>query len=228
MINLDVFQNLLRNKQELIDKALNQDSKGFGPEGKELESLALAGTIFISLFGLTVGLKHSVLQGVASAIKLPVLFVLTSLICFPTLFIFQALLGMKTSIRQLFGFMILCLAISGVILLSFIPVTVFFLISGTDYEVFKIINVGILAIAGSSGLYIFRKYLLRKMKGREDAGYYYKFKLMMNAWFLLFGCIGANLGFIISPVFGMKNEPFILFTDSTENFFSHLFNILIH
>ena len=228
MISLDVFQNLLRNKQDLIDKALNQDPKAIGLEGKELESLALAGTLFISLFGLTVGMKHSVLQAVASAIKLPVLFMITSIICFPTLYIFQALLGMQTSIRQLFSFMLLCLAISGVILLSFIPVSVFFLIAGTDYEVFKIINVGILAIAGSSGLYVFRKYLLRKMKDQQDTTYYHKFKLMMNAWFLLFGCIGSNLGFIISPVFGMKNEPFIFFTTSNENFFSHVFNILIH
>jgi hypothetical protein len=157
---------------------------------------------------------------------LPLLFILTGIICFPTLFILQAFIGVQLNIKQLGSFLIVCVAISGTILLSFTPIVVFFLISGTPYQMFKIINVLILAFSGFSGFYIFKKHLRLKLLELNDVAILVRGKLIINAWILLYGCIGANLGFILSPVLGDESVTFIWFTSSNENFFSHLMHIL--
>lgn len=212
---------LIQNKTAFIDKALH---------GKftinELQAIFTLAALFIALFGFTIGLRHSWMQAIATAVKLPLLFILTGVICFPTLFILQAFIGVQLNFKQLSSFLIVCIAISGTILLSFTPIVVFFLISGTPYQIYKIINVAILAFSGFSGFYIFRKHLGIKLLELNDVSILVRGKLIINSWILLYGCIGANLGFILSPVFGDENVAFIWFTTSTENFFSHLFSIL--
>ena len=212
---------LIHNKTAFIDKALHGKFTS-----KELETLFTLATLFIAIFGFTIGLRHSWMQAIATAVKLPLLFILTGIICFLTLFILQAFIGVQLNYKQLGSFLIVCIAISGTILLSFTPIVVFFLISGTPYQVYKIINVLVLAFSGFSGFYIFKKHLGLKLIALNDASVLVRGKLIINSWILLYGCIGANLGFILSPVFGDKNVPFIWFTSSNENFFSHLIHIL--
>jgi hypothetical protein len=213
---------LIQNKSAFIDKAMNgQFTK------KELESLFTIATLFIAAFGFAIGLRHSWMQALATAVKLPLLFILTGIICFPTLFILQAFIGVQLSFKQLGSFLVVCIAISGTILLSFTPIIIFFLISGTPYQAYKIINVIVLGFAGFSGFYIFKKHLGLKLLALNDASILVRGKLIINLWILLYGCIGANLGFILSPVFGDEHVPFIWFTSSSENFFTHLIHLML-
>lgn len=217
----DLIQ-LIQNKTAFIDKAMNGQFTQ-----KELESLFTIAALFIAAFGFSIGLRHSWMQALATAVKLPLLFILTGIICFPTLFILQAFIGVQLSFKQLGSFLIVCITISGTILLSFIPIIIFFLISGTPYEAYKIINVIILAFAGFSGFYIFKKHLILKLVALNDLAILNRGRLIIHFWILLYGCIGANLGFILSPVFGDENVPFIWFTTSSENFFTHLIHLLL-
>ncbi|MFT7592092.1 MAG: hypothetical protein ACI9UJ_002021, partial [bacterium] len=106
----------------------------------------------------------------------------------------------------------------------FTPITFFFLVVNTDYQVFKLINVIVMTIAGISGVYLFHKNIVRDIA--DDNISYSRIKLFVKIWLIMFGLIGTNLGFVMSPFFGLPGEPFLLFTPEDHNFFTHIISIL--
>jgi hypothetical protein len=211
---------LLRNREETIYKTLNGKSSG-----KELLTLLLTGVAMFSVYGLIIGWSQSPLQALSSALKLPLLFYFTSIICFPTLFFFLSFLGVKQSLGQLFGFIVICNTYIALVLTAFAPVSFFFLIAGYGYSVFKFINILIFFAAGFTGVYLFykeMKNIIRGMveeKGPDKATHGFIF---LRGWAIMFGFIGLQLSFTLSPYFGMPNEPFIFITPENSNFFKNL------
>lgn len=212
---------LIQNKTSFTDKAiaglLNRN---------EILHMLLISTLLIAIFGFTVGLRHSGMQSFSSFIKLPLLFLITGLICLPTLFILQAFIGIQLNLKQLISLLVVCMSICSILLLSFIPIIVFFLISGTPYELFKFINVAMLGFSGFASFHVFKKTLLQKAQLAENSKTVFRSKMIINAWVLLYGSIGANLGFLLSPLFGDERIDFIWFTSSHENFFNHILHAL--
>ncbi|NEP54698.1 MAG: actin-binding WH2 domain-containing protein, partial [Moorea sp. SIO3C2] len=51
-----------------------------------IASMSILCAILSAIYGLTMGMDHSLLQSLAAAIKLPILFVLTAIICIPSLY----------------------------------------------------------------------------------------------------------------------------------------------
>lgn len=217
------FNYLIQNKQEVIKQAL----KGELPKSILVPLLFLS-VISLALFGFMIGCSHSLLQGTASLVKLPLLFFTTAIICFPTLYIFLALLGANISFTGLGQFTLISISIMSIILFAFAPVSLFFLLVGTDYQTYKLLNVGMMSIAGFSGVYLFHKYILSEKLESMSRIVQKRTRVFLSLWLFMFGLIGTNLGFAISPFFRNPDEVFMLFTDKTENFFTHIFNILIN
>lgn len=224
MKKLEYFMNYLLEHKSL---AIEQSIRSTLPKGI-INGLLLFSVIGFGIFGFTIGSSHSVGQGAVSMIKLPLLFYITTSVCFPTLYLFLALMGMNIGFRGMAQFTLICLTLMGTILVAFSPISLFFSLTfnDADYIWFKLINVGLLAIAGFSGVYLFYRHLL--MYVPENFGYWerYRVRLFIRAWLILYGIIGANLGFSISPVFGDPHQIFMFFTDSQENFFTHIINAL--
>ncbi|MFT5725088.1 MAG: putative membrane-anchored protein, partial [Bacteroidia bacterium] len=105
------------------------------------------------------------------------------------------------------------------------PVSLFFLLVGSDYQTYKLINVLIMSIAGASGTYLFYKYITIGSGDELTTTAKKRTNIFLNLWLLMFGLIGTNLGFAISPFFRNPEETFMLFTPKNENFFTHLLNI---
>lgn len=84
-----------------------------------------------------------------------------------------------------------------------------------------------MSIAGFSGVYLFHKYILSEKLETMSRKVQKRTRVFLSLWLFMFGLIGTNLGFAISPFFRNPDEVFMLFTDKTENFFTHIFNILI-
>lgn len=211
---------LLENKIEAIHNSLRDQIPAKIVTGMTLFSISN-----FAIYGFILGMTHSLPQGLASAMKLPFLFFACSFICYPTLYLFLALMGMRTGLRAIAQFTLVCLTLTSSVLLAFSPISLFFLVSSTPYGVIKLINVGIMAIAGFCGLYLFNKYLSQEVP--KTGGVSEKrVNVFIRFWLILYGFMGANLGFAISPVFGMKGAPFIWFTPSNENFFTHFFHLL--
>lgn len=223
-MNLEFFFNyLLQNKTEVIKQAL----KGELPKSIS-GALLLVSVVAFGIFGFLIGSSHSLAQGGISMVKLPILFYITGAICFPTLYIFLALLDMRLSFKGIAQFSLICLTIMALILISFAPVSLFFLVTGTHYESFKLLNVAILAIAGLSGVYLFHKYLLYHVDAEDQPLKLRRATLFTRGWLVMFALIGANLGFRLSPIFGDPTQAILLFTHENNHFFGHIIKILFN
>jgi hypothetical protein len=219
-MNIEYFFNyMLQNKTEVIKQALRAQLP------KEIvRALLFLSILCFAIFGFMIGCSHSLIQGAVSFVKLPFLFYVTGVISFPTLYIFLALFGMKTSFKGIAQFSTIAISIMSLILIAFTPVSLFFLVVGTPYETYKLLNVGIMAIAGFCGVYIFSKYLMIN----TSPEYQNKFKVtvFIRLWLLMFALIGSNLGFAISPIFGDPSKAFIFITTAQQNFFTHLISVI--
>ena len=66
----------------------------------KLVSMALSTMIYLTLYGIVMGMSSSWQQALMSAIKLPVLFLVTLIICLPTLYFFNLLYGSQLTFKQ--------------------------------------------------------------------------------------------------------------------------------
>ena len=128
-------------------------------DGRQLKSMIgqmlVSGAIALALFGAVLGAQggqNKALQILSSAIKLPLLFLLTLLICLPTLYLFNLVLGARLSLLQATTLVCTAVTVIGVLALAFAPISLFFLVTAPNYEFFKVLNVGILMLAGVVGL----------------------------------------------------------------------------
>lgn len=221
------MKNKTFNILELIenkDVVIEQGVQGVLPKKTSFQLLGLT-FLSLAIFGMISGANHSLFQSLISSVKLPLIFLMSAVVCYPTLYLFLSLLGLGYSAKSLAQFFLICLAINGMVLLAFSPISVFFLITNSSYSFFKIINVAILACGGFMGVFLFKKYLFTKAPDWEPL-YRQRANRFVWMWLLMYGLIGANLGFFLSPIFGIPSEPIVFITSSSENFFTHIFNML--
>lgn len=97
-------------------------------------ALFICSSLFFAIYGAIIGSFHSWEQALSSAVKLPALYLITLIICFPTLYFFNILFGSKRTFGQHFAMLLTAIAVISVLLFSFAPITLFFLISTFNYQ----------------------------------------------------------------------------------------------
>lgn len=214
MIQLNLINDLLRNRKEFVERSLTVN-----PDRNDQAVLLVTSVMFYSFYGLIIGANHGILQAAVSAVKLPSLFLITSLICFPALYFFLAILGIKQTIGQIFTFVLTCLSIMSIVLVVFAPISLFFLITSNSYPFYLVMNVAIFAMAGFTGLYLFYKNLSIAIATIPDEINRGRAYLFLKLWLFLFAFIGCQLSYSLSPFFGDPSKPFILFTKIHSNFY---------
>lgn len=130
----------------------------------KITALLISSSIFLAIYGGIIGAFASPLQVFASAIKLPALYLITLIICLPTLYFFNAFFGSKQSIGQNLALLLTAISITAVLLFSFAPVTLFFLITIRNYQFFILLNVLIFALTGFIGI----SYLYQIMRPESE------------------------------------------------------------
>ena len=130
----------------------------------KITALLISSSIFLAIYGGIIGAFASPLQVFASAIKLPALYLITLIICLPTLYFFNAFFGSKQSIGQNLALLLTAISITAVLLFSFAPVSLFFLITIRNYQFFILLNVLIFALTGFIGI----SYLYQIMRPESD------------------------------------------------------------
>jgi len=213
-----ILIELLYNKGVFLDKTLNNRLPV-----KDFKTLFFFMIIFFAAYGSIIGMSHSLPQSLASTLKVPALFILTTLISFPTLYFFLAILGLKQNFYQLASFTVVCLVIISGVLIVFAPISFFFLLTTSNYYFFKILNVLIFAVAGFVGVYIFYKNINFAVSHLQNEIIIKRMRVFLRIWFAMFGFIGAQLSYTLSPFFGDPNQPFIFFTEVHRNFFTDVF-----
>jgi hypothetical protein len=201
---------------------LTEIRKDYKLESKII-SLIISSSLFFAIYGAIIGSSNSWQQMIVSAIKLPALYLITLLICLPTLYFFDILFGSKLNFRQYAALSLASTSVISVLLFSFAPITLFFLISIHEYNFFLLLNVVILALTGIVGMGMFFKSMSNLMKSDETSSEY-RFALL-KSWLVLYGLVGSQLAWTLRPFFGAPNQPFQLFRDIEGNFYQQVIRI---
>ncbi len=171
-----------------------------------------------ALYGLSAGAYSSVSQAASAAVKLPLLILATFLICFPAFFVVQILVGSRLPLRQALVLALVAPALTAVLLAAFIPITVFFLITGANYYFLELLHVGLVLIAGLTGMYALHEGL--SIVCEKGGVYPRKALTIMRVWALLFAFVGIQMAWNLRPFLGDRGEPFKTFRHYEGNFYA--------
>lgn len=190
-------------------------------QGIKLQSkiiaLLVCSSLFFAIYGAIIGSSHSWAQALSSAVKLPAFYLITLIICFPTLYFFNILFGSRNTFGQHFAMLLTAVAVISVLLFSFAPVTLFFIISTSNYQFFVLLNVAIFALTGFIGI----KFLYRGMQvmtEQETVGLETR-RNILRFWLVLYAFVGTQLAWTLRPFFGTPGGQFELFREMEGNFY---------
>lgn len=219
MSNLTVVESILRDRRHFFGEIRD----GIDISGK-INAMFMSSIAFFALYGAVLGSTSTLWQTLSSTVKLPILFLATLIICAPTLYFFNVLFGSNQSLNQNIALMMTAITVTAVLLLSFAPISLFFLLTTDDsqYQFFKLLNVVIFTIAGSVGT-MFLAQGMRIVSGVNDDGARRRF-LVMRIWMIVYGFVGSQLAWTIRPFIGAPGERFELFRQLGGNFYADIWS----
>ena len=211
---------LLRDRQRFFHEVRAQTKLE-----TKIVSLLVASSAFFALYGAIMGAYSGGWQVLSSAIKLPALYLITLIICLPPLYFFDLLLGSKLGFKQYVAMGLAAIAVIGLLLLGFIPMMLFFLSSVRDYNFFLLLNVLVMAVTGAVGVKLFYTGM-RGPAGPLPVENSARHRLL-EVWVVLYGAIGSQLGWTLSPFVGLRGEPIQIFrADIDGNFYLEVMRAL--
>jgi hypothetical protein len=217
-VNLEDFgivEKILRNRFDFFTEI--RDGLRLG---EKIRAMILSSVSFFALYGAVMGSTHSLWQTLSSAVKLPLLFLATLFVCVPSLYFFSLLFGSRQSLRQNLTLILTAVTVTGVLLLSLAPITLFFLLTTTQYEFFKLLNVGIFAVSGLMGV-VFLYQGMKVVSGEETEGANTR-RWVIIIWLFVYAFVGSQMAWTIRPFIGAPGVEFELFRQLGGNFYSNV------
>ena len=216
MNNLAIIETILRNRRRFFAEIRE------GVElGRKMRAMLISSAAFFALYGAVMGSTHSLWQALSSAVKLPLLFLATLVVCSPTLYFFNLIFGSKQSLTQNFTVILTAITVTAVLLLSFAPIVLFFLLTTSQYQFFKLLNVGVFAIAGLVGV-IFLGQGMRIVSAGGEEGALAR-KNVVRLWILIYAFVGSQMAWTLRPFIGAPRLQFELFRQLGGNFYANIF-----
>ncbi len=150
-----------------VGGALDDRARPLDPRRLLMLAIALGAAygFFMGWFALSGGTWGGVLQMFSGMFKLPLVFVLTMVVTLPSLYVFSALMGSRMPIDAVLRMLLSAAVVSLAVAASLGPILGFFTLSTTNYAFMVLLNVGLLGLAGFTGL----NYLLRTLRARTGA-----------------------------------------------------------
>ncbi|MDG3006355.1 hypothetical protein [Paludisphaera mucosa] len=186
-------------------------------------------------------------QVVATMIKVPLLFYLTLLVTLPSLYVFNALVGSRLSPSSVLRLLTATLGVNVAVLCSLGPIVAFFSACTTSYPFMVLFNVAVFATAG----FLAQMFLLQTLQRLSMAQVLEEttipegdgptpaalrpisdqflgrhVKTIFRIWLLLFGLVGAQMGWVLRPFIGNPDVPFTWFRARQSNFFEAVLQAL--
>lgn len=198
----DEFFETLTGEHDLTGKVGNQ---------------AVLLVIFSSIYGIVMGSYSGVLEAISSGVKVPLLFLLALLICFPAFFILQHALGSKLRFWQMLAVILCGFVMIALVMASFAPIVLFFLITGGDYSFLQLLHVAIFGLAGSFGMKIILdglKFCCEKRCVYPKVGV-----VVFRCWIVILAFVGMQLAWNLRPFIGSRDLPFQVFRRREGNLY---------
>ncbi len=216
MSSLTIIESILRDRQVFFREIrAGQDLK------TKIRAMLISSIAFLALYGAVLGSTHSLWQALSSGFKLPLLFLATLIVCAPTLYFFNLIFGSDQSLSQNIALMLTAITVTAVVLLSFAPIVLFFLLTSSNYQFFKLLNVGVFAVAGVIGvLFLAQGMRLVSSSGTDGA----KARLMVvRLWIIVYAFVGSQVAWTLRPFIGAPSMQFELFRQLGGNFYTNIF-----
>jgi hypothetical protein len=214
--DLGIVEKILRNRYEFFVEV----REGVDLQAK-MKAMLVSSVTFFALYGAVMGSTHSLWQTLSSAAKLPVLFLATLLICVPSLYFFSLLFGSNQSLRQSVTVILTAITVTAVLLLSGAPITLFFLLTApSQYQFFKLLNVGIFAISGFMGV-VFLYQGIKVVAGPKAEGAGMR-KMVLIMWMFVYAFVGSQMAWTLRPFIGAPGSRFELFRQLGGNFYANI------
>jgi hypothetical protein len=212
LFSFDNFPTLL-NSEAFYEKIMQEE----GARTRNLNQLALLLLMLFS-YGLVMGAYHSFLQAITSGVKVALLFALALLICFPAFFIIQYILGSRLRLYQMISIILSGFVLMAAIMLSFVPIVIIFLLTGSNYYFLHLLHIVIFVFAGSFGM----NTIIQALKfSCEKKNVYPKTGVVVfRFWVIILAFVGIQLAWNFRPFLGVRGEPFMLFGQREGNFYA--------
>jgi hypothetical protein len=220
MQNFTIIERILRDRGPFFNEI--RDGQALW---QKIRAMLLSCMTFLAIYGGVMGASHSILQALSSAVKLPILFIVTLIICTPSLYFFNLLFGSRQTLPQHISLILTAMTTTAVLLLSFAPVTFFFLITTDQYQFFKLLNVAFFAIAGSMGV-LFLRQGKRALSEADSPDGAQTRRIIFLLWIVLYAFVGSQMAWTLSPFMGDPGLPFVIVAQRGGNFYSDVINSL--
>jgi hypothetical protein len=202
--NPDDFFISIRNNEQVESKAI---------------TLSVASFLFLMVYGFTLGLTKSPLQAASSSIKIPVLFLSSMAFCLPALYFFSlALLGTPLRMIQVLTVVLSGIAVTAFLLLGLAPITLFFVLTSNNYPFFQVLAVLFVGVSALIGVYFLWRGMTFVESTRQDAIKHVG-RRILGLWMILYGFVGTQMTWRLSPFIGRPEDPFYLIKPSRDNFY---------
>jgi hypothetical protein len=131
------------------------------------------------------------------------------------------LFGSNQSLTQNVAVILTAITVTSVLLLSFAPIIVFFLLTTSGYQFFKLLNVAIFAVCGIVGVvFLSRGMRIVSAAGTEGAT---ARRVLIWLWVLVYAFVGSQMAWTLRPFIGAPSMQFELFRQLGGNFYSNVF-----
>jgi hypothetical protein len=161
------------------------------------------------------------LQMLASTLKVPLLFLLTLAVTFPSLYVFSALAGSRLGALGTLRVVLVAILVDVAALAGLGPVTAFFASCTTSYAFIKLWNVLVFTVAGVLSLGFLHRTLGRLLEP-ADHGSRNPAKGIVVVWSVVYGIVGAQMGWVLRPFIGYPHIGFEWFRQRESNVFENV------
>ena len=217
MRNLAIIEAVLRSRDRFFAEI--REGVDLAPK---MRAMLISSIVFLALYGAVMGSTHSLWQVLSSAVKLPLLFLATLTVCSPTLYFFNLIFGSDQSLSQNFSLILTAITVTAVVLLSFSPIVLFFLLTTSHYQFFKLLNVGVFAVAGAVGV-IFLSHGMRIVSPEDRRGARSR-RNVVRLWIIIYAFVGSQMAWTLRPFIGAPAiRQFELFRQLGGNFYANIF-----
>jgi len=210
--SLEFFPSL-KNPDEFYENLIREENKS----GRIL-NMYLRLNLLSLLYGIIMGSYHGATQAVATGVKIPVLFSLALLICFPAFYIIQSILGSKLRLFQMITIILSGFLLTAAIMVSFIPVVIFFQLTGGNYYFLILLHIAVMVLSGIFGMRNIigaLKYSCEKKNVYPQIGV-----TVFRFWVVILAFVGIQLAWNLRPFLGDRGRPFKLFRSYEGNFYT--------
>jgi hypothetical protein len=183
-----------------------------------LGSLIIMLNLFSFIYGIVMGSFHSFYQAIAAGVKVAAMFDLAILICFPAFFIIQYVLGSRLRFGQMISIILTGFVLATSIMISFAPIIIFFLLTGSNYYFLQLLHIVVFVISGLFGM----KTVIDALKySCEKQNIYPKVGVtVFKFWVVILAFVGIQLAWNLRPFMGDEGKPFKLFRTYEGNFYA--------